>query len=102
MLSIQQNMVIERIETATLNDLLARNGVEKIDFLSMDIEGYEPAALAGFDIVRYSPALVCIEASPENHEKLLSYFQKNEYAIIEGLSVLDDGLNWYFAPSGLL
>ena len=35
------------VPTITLNDLLGREGVERFDFLSMDIELAEPAALAG-------------------------------------------------------
>jgi FkbM family methyltransferase len=50
-----------QVATITLDDLLERNEIETIDFLSMDIEGAEPMALAGFDIERFRPALVCIE-----------------------------------------
>jgi FkbM family methyltransferase len=50
----------ERVPAITLNDLLAREKVPRIDFLSMDIETGEPAALAGFDIGKYAPGLVCI------------------------------------------
>ena len=38
------------VPTITLNDLLPRHGISRIDFLSMDIELSEPKALAGFDI----------------------------------------------------
>ena len=41
-----------KVPTITLNDLLARAGLSKIDFMSMDIELAEPRALAGFDIER--------------------------------------------------
>ena len=51
-----------KVPTVTIDDLLERNGVEKIDFLSMDIEGFQLTALKGFDIQRYRPELVCIEA----------------------------------------
>lgn len=51
--------------TITLTDLLEREGLERIDFLNMDIELAEPKALAGFDIERFRPSLVCIEAHPE-------------------------------------
>jgi FkbM family methyltransferase len=45
----------------TLDDLLDREGVEKVDLVSMDIEGHEPKALAGFDIERFQPELLVIE-----------------------------------------
>ena len=44
------------VETTTLDKVLDERGVEKIDFLSMDIEESEPPALAGFDIERYLAA----------------------------------------------
>ena len=88
------------LPSITLNDLLDREGVEKIDLLSMDIEGGAPAALAGFDIERFHPELVCIEASsavPLLREKLLAYFAEHAYERID--SYLEhDRINWYFQP----
>jgi FkbM family methyltransferase len=53
------------VPTVALDDLLDREQVTRLDFLSMDIEGAEPAALAGLDLHRYRPELACIEiASP--------------------------------------
>ena len=85
------------VESITLNDLLAREKVDKIDFLSMDIEEHEPIALAGFDIKRYAPDLVCVEASPSTRERLAAYFSANGYARIEKYLTYDT-VNWYFVP----
>ena len=87
-----------KVPTTTLNDLLAKNGVERIDFLSMDIEGAEPLALAGFDIQKYAPRLVCIEAGEAVRGQLLEYFRSNNYERIEKY-LRHDGSNWYFTPS---
>ena len=46
--------------TITLTDLLDAERVQKVDFLNMDIELSEPKALAGFDVERFRPELVCI------------------------------------------
>lgn len=77
--------------------MLAELGVEKIDFMSMDIEGAEPAALAGFDIRRYGVEFVCIEAhGGENMERsILAYFEENGYERIEEY-LPGDTVNWYF------
>ena len=83
------------VPTITLNDLLEQNHIAKIDFLSMDIEGAEPAALAGFDIEKYEPELVCIEASEENRKKLSAYFEQHGY---EPIDEKRDFTNWYFKP----
>lgn len=84
--------------TITIDDLLVQNGVESIDFLSMDIEESEPAALAGFDIKQYKPKLICIEASPSIREAILEYFSANGYERIEKYLAVDQ-INWYFKPT---
>ncbi|MBN2431602.1 MAG: FkbM family methyltransferase [Acidobacteria bacterium] len=94
----EQGEVSERtLPTITLNDLLVREGVEKIDFLSMDIELSEPAALRGFDIRRYGPRLVCIEVHAETQEFIEAYFAKNDYVELVNYSRIDP-LNRYYAP----
>jgi FkbM family methyltransferase len=87
----------QRVPTITLDDLLAREGVDEIDLLSMDIEGSEPAALAGFDIERFRPELVLIEARGENQPVLMEYFDRHGYERIEEY-LQHDILNWYFRP----
>lgn len=96
-----------KMRANTLDRLLDAEGVEKIDFLSMDIEDAEPAALAGFDIQRFAPELVCIEAHAPVREAILAYFTEHGYARIEVYRKYDrtkyhhkgiGELNWYFAP----
>jgi len=91
----EQNLKAVDVPTITLNDLLEQNHVTKIDFLSMDIEGAEPAALAGFDIEKYKPDLVCIEAGPDNRPILTAYFDQHGY---ERIDEKRDTTNWYFKP----
>lgn len=83
------------VPTTTMNALLERAAIEKIDFLSMDIEGAEPTALAGFDIERYRPELVGIEVFPENKEAILAYFDAHGYRRIDAYleRIKSD---WYF------
>lgn len=87
------------VDTITLNDLLDREGVDTIDFLSMDIEGAEPLALAGFDIERFRPELVCIEGRwSENAPTIRSYFEAHGYELIEEYNEYEKA-NWYFRSS---
>ena len=87
-----------KIPTITLNKILEREGVKKIDFLSLDIEGFELAALNGFDIQKYRPDLVCIEVQKELAVKLQDYFARNQYRRIDDYLPFDH-FNWYFAPA---
>jgi FkbM family methyltransferase len=84
------------VPTITLTDLLKLNGISKIDFLNIDIQGGEPAALAGFDIERFKPELVCIEAE-WNRAKILDYFSRHNYERIYKYLNYDKH-NWYFRP----
>jgi hypothetical protein len=86
-----------KVPTITLNELLDKQGVKKIDFLSMDIEESEPPALAGFDIDRFKPSLVCIEVSPSVREKIHAYFIAHDYERIEAY-LKHDTVNWYYRP----
>jgi FkbM family methyltransferase len=86
-----------RVPTITLTKLLERNGVSSIDLLSMDIEGAEPLALAGFDIERYKPALACVEAKLMNRAKILRYFGDHHYRRIDRYLKYDVA-NYYFTP----
>ena len=85
------------VPTITMNDLLQKNGVERFDFLSMDIELSEPKALSGFDIDRYRPELVCIEAHDEVKQFILDYFARHGYVIVGKYLDADDH-NLYFTP----
>jgi FkbM family methyltransferase len=63
------------VATIALDDLLRRERVMAVDFLSMDVEGAEPSALAGLDLVRYAPELACVEiASPESGRAIAERF----------------------------
>ncbi len=86
-----------KVPTITLNDLLAKLDVQKIDFLNIDIELWEPHALAGFDIEKYRPDLVCIEAHRQVRDQLLAYFGAHGYVRLDQYFLFDQR-NWYFTP----
>lgn len=90
-----------KVPTIKLDDLLDKTGIKKIDFVTMDIELWEPHALAGFDIKRYKPDLMCIEAHLPVQKQLLQYFYENGYVQLEQY-LLSDKNNWYFAPKDLI
>ena len=85
--------------TSTVDDVLDRLEVDRIDFLSIDIELAEPQALAGFSIARFRPALVAIEAHPPVRQQILDYFAAHHYALV-GRYWRADTHNFWFAPLG--
>ena len=87
----------EKIPTITLDSLLDKIGIANFDFLSMDIERGEPAALAGFDIDRFKPSLVCIEAHSKVREQIQEYFRAHSYRRLDRYDTYDR-LNYYYVP----
>jgi FkbM family methyltransferase len=89
----------EAIETTTitLDDLLDREGVTKIDLMSMDIEGHESRALAGFDIERFHPELVVIEVqiTKPKIRSIANYFERHGYERIEKYRAFDTVNDYY-------
>ena len=45
----------------TLNDILESQNVTKIDFFSLDVEGYELEVLKGLDLKRFTPKVILVE-----------------------------------------
>jgi hypothetical protein len=83
--------------SATLDTVLDRANIAKLDFLSLDIELQEPAALAGFSVARFRPRLVCVEAHPPARQQIIDYFSRHDYAVV-GRYLRLDSSNLYFAP----
>jgi FkbM family methyltransferase len=88
-----------QVPTTTLNVVLDQAHIRKLDLLSMDIELSEPKALAGFDIDRFKPSLVCIEGHAEVRQPILNYFMRHGYVLVSEY-LRADPVNLYFAPFG--
>lgn len=73
--------------------------MDRVDFLSIDVELSEPKVLAGFSIGLYRPALVCIEAHPEVRQAILDHFVAHRYVVV-GKYLRADAHNLWFTPSG--
>jgi FkbM family methyltransferase len=86
------------VPSTTITAALEAAGITAIDFLSMDIELYEPQALKGFDIDRFRPALACIEAHPVVRQQILDYFNAHGYVLVAKYLRADVN-NLYFKPA---
>jgi len=97
-----------KVPEITLNTLLDRQGVRRIDFLSMDIEQAEPMALAGFDIRRFRPRLVCVEMQSETRGAINAYLTGHGWVEVETYRQWDSVNGWFMpgpsaaAPPGEL
>jgi FkbM family methyltransferase len=93
----EDDVTARSVPTITLNDLLVKSGVTHVDFLSMDIELSEPMALAGFDLAKYKPALVTVEAHPPIRQLLIDHFVERGYTVV-GKYLWVDPANIWFIP----
>ena len=88
---------VRDVPTITLTDLLLSEGIQRVDFVSIDIELHEPHALKGFDINRFQPSLVCIEGLLPVRQQIIDYFTDHGYALV-GKYMWVDLENLYFQP----
>jgi FkbM family methyltransferase len=80
------------VEVITLKDIFSKNKVKNIDFLKVDVEGFEPEVLEGNDWKKYRPAVVTFEGT--YIDKCREYLKSKDYH-----EVFFDGLNVYMVAN---
>jgi FkbM family methyltransferase len=73
----------------TLSELLDEVGAPEVDFLSLDVEGYEEQALRGLDLERHRPRLILVEAHTEGHLASVAGILERNYRQIGYLTPQD-------------
>lgn len=61
----------QNIKKRRLDTLFNEHNVTDIDFISLDIEGYEAEALKGLNLEKYKPTAFVIESDSQHHEEQL-------------------------------
>ena len=75
-----------------LDKILEKNNVSSIDFITIDVEGFEFDVLRGFSVDRWKPQLIILESNhlfPENN--ILNYMFSHNYRYLRSTGVND----WY-------
>jgi len=74
------------VPAKTLSGILKENNVTTIDFLSLDVEGYELHVLNGLDFSSHAPELMCVEirnqSSPDNLFEIKNLLESNSYLLL--------------------
>lgn len=83
-----------QVPRTTLDALLEKHEVARVDLVSIDVEGHHEEVLAGFDLQRWKPDLVVIE---EEGFYAVPWFRARGYEPIVRYRERDI-VNWYFAP----
>lgn len=83
----------QKVPMKTLTTVFDELAVPSIDFISLDIEGYEVHALKGLDFNKYRPEVFIIEYKDENHKE-----QINLILLPNGYNYLGKiGCNMYYS-----
>jgi len=61
----------QQVSMRTLTSIFDELGPGSIDFVSLDIEGYEVKALQGLDFAKYRPSVFVIEYKDDQHKRQL-------------------------------
>lgn len=83
------------VSVKTLKTIFTEKNVKHIDFMKIDVEGFEYEVLSGNDWQKFRPKLLCIE-SDNMITDWRNFLSKNEYKII-----FNDGLNDYYYDNRL-
>lgn len=67
------------VEMVTLTSILKQYGITKVDFWSLDIEGFELGALKGLDWNYCSPRMLVIEVWPDTKGDIFSFMDSKGY-----------------------
>lgn len=85
---------VRPVRVVTLDSLLDRHGIDRIDFLSLDVEGYELEVLDGLSLDRYRPGFILIEDRVRD-------LKRHEYLTARGYKVVRrSGANGWYVPVG--
>ncbi|MEK7621060.1 MAG: FkbM family methyltransferase [Patescibacteria group bacterium] len=78
------------VKVDSLENIFSENSIKKIDFLKIDVEGYEFEVLKSNNWEKYRPTVVCIEANHRTDD-WSSFLEGYKYEL-----VIYDGLNEYY------
>lgn len=77
---------IIQVECETLTSILDRLEIKKIDFFSLDVEGYEKSVLEGLDLKKHRPIYILIEIFENNRQNVFNYMIGNNYIFLENIT----------------
>jgi len=86
------------VEVLTLKELCDAHGLTRIDFMKIDVEGWERQVLEGGDWRRHRPRVVLLEATKPNSAEP-NWHEWEPFLLAQGyLFAHFDGLNRFYVP----
>ena len=75
-LLLEEHGDIIEVDVVTADHLLEKNGIEKIDFCTVDTEGYDFEVFKSFNIEKYKPKVIKFELFNNDEDKLVTLFDR--------------------------
>ena len=92
--SLKENSELKKIpiKAIKLSTILKQNNLKKIEFLNIDVEGFDFKVLSTLDFSEIKPTMICIEENNYNTQKILEtnthkYLQNNGYFLASKIGV---------------
>lgn len=85
------------VPAKTLNEILGDAGIQKIDFMTIDVEGHEWSVLRGLDLRRWKPRVLILERNQSMPDRrIFEHLQRSGYRYTGRTGVND----WYERVDG--
>ena len=75
-----------KVPARTLTSLLDEHGITQVDFVNLDVEGYELEVLKGFDLEKWKPKYLMIEVYSKDQANIERYLEAHHYQNIRNMS----------------
>jgi len=74
------------VKARTLQSIIDESGFNKIDFLSLDVEGYELEVLKGIDLTKKQISFMLIEIYEKDKKEIFDYLSFFGYECLENVT----------------
>ena len=81
-----ENAKLIEVECEPLHKILDYLEIPKIDFMTVDTEGYELNVLDGLNLEKYRPTYLLVEIYEENKENTINYLNNYNYILLENIT----------------
>jgi FkbM family methyltransferase len=75
-----------KVPVTTIDNLLKNSKIKQIDFLSLDVEGYEINVLEGMNFKKCSPYAILVEVWLDNIFQIIDFFLERKYYLLDNFS----------------
>lgn len=81
-----KNVELIDVECDTLENILDYYDIQKIDFMTVDTEGYELEVLQGLNLLKHRPLYIMIEIYENQKTELFQFMEDMNYMLLENIT----------------